>query len=109
MATYRNECMDCTLAYYASLETVHMNRWFVLGALLPWALYAFVYPQLPSWSARSGGFRAITTGVPALDVVLMFAVVSFFAGKAMITFRRWRHDRMFATCELAPAHAIVRD
>ncbi len=108
MATYRNECMDCTLAYYASLDTVHLNRWFVLGALLPWALYACVYSHLPAWSARSGGFRAITTGVPALDVVLVFAVGSVFAGKGMITFRRWWHGRAFATPGLAPARAFVR-
>lgn len=107
-ATYRQECIDCALAYYASLDTLHMRAWFVAGALLPWSLYASVYSDLPSWSARSGGYRAITTGVPALDVLLMFAFVSFFAGKAMVALRTWRHDRTFTRCELAPARQVSR-
>jgi len=106
MATYRDECLDCSLAYYESLEKVRLKAWFVVGALLPWALYASVYSNLPSWSARSGGFRAITTGVPALDVMIMFAVVSWFAGKAMIGLRKWFHHRSFVTRELARARLV---
>jgi hypothetical protein len=108
VATYRQECLDCALAYYASRDTVHMRAWYAVGAALPWLLYASVYSELPSWSERSGGFRAITTGVPALDVVLMFAFVSFFAGKAMVTLRTWWHDRVFARRELAPARVVAR-
>jgi len=105
-ATYRQECLDCALAYYESRDTLHVRVWFALGVALPWLLYASVYSQLPHWSERSGGFRAITTGVPALDVVLMFAFVSFFAGKAMVTLRMWRHDRTFERRELAPARVV---
>ena len=109
MAAYRQECISCALAYYDSLDKVRMNVWFVIGALFPWYLYALIYPSLPSWDARSGGFRAITTGVPALDVLIMFAIVSVFAGKAMITLRKWRHDRTFVSSEPPRAQLVVRD
>lgn len=106
MAMDRQECVDCALAYYDSLDNLHLNAWFGLGALVPWAAYAALYDHLPSWSARSGGYRAITTGVPALDVVIMFAVMSVFAGKAMIGLRKWQHGRSFVTRELARAKLI---
>ena len=106
MAAYRDECLDCSLAYYDSLEKVHLNVWFVIGALLPWTLYASVYSHLPSWSERSGGFRAITTSFPALDILIMVAVVSWFSGKAMIGLRKWFHHRSFVTRDLARARLV---
>jgi hypothetical protein len=104
----RNECVDCALAYYDSADKLHMSRWFLAGAAVPWALYALVYSHLPDWSARSGGPRAITTGVPALDVVIMFAITSVFAGKAMMGLRKWAHRRSFVTRELARAKLARR-
>jgi hypothetical protein len=95
LATYSNDCLDCALAYHASADKLHINLWFALGAALPWLVYASVYTQLPGWSARSGGFRALTTGIPALDVLIMFAVTSVFAGKALMGVRRWLHRRSF--------------
>ncbi len=106
MATYREECIDCALAYYDGLDKLHLNAWFALGALVVWIAYAALYPALPSWSARSGGYRAITTGVPALDVAIMFAVISVFAGKAMMGVRKAIHRRSFVTRELARAKLI---
>jgi hypothetical protein len=106
MAMDRQECVDCALAYYDSLDRLHMPVWFAIGALVPWIAYAALYAQLPSWSARSGGPRAITTGVPALDVVIMFTVMSVFAGKAMMRLRKWSHERSFVTRELARAKLV---
>jgi hypothetical protein len=106
MAAYENTCLDCAVAYYDSLERVRMNVWFAVGALVPWTLYAAVYAHLPSWSERSGGFRAITTGFPALDVVIMFAIVSVFSGKAMMGLRRALHRKSFVTRELARARLV---
>jgi len=106
MAAYRDECLDCAIAYYDSLEDLHLNVWFMLGALQPWAFYAAIYSHLPIWSERSGGFRAITTGLPALDVVIMFAVMSWFAGKAMVALRKWLHQRSFVTRQLARARLV---
>ena len=106
MATYRQECVDCALAYYDSLDKLHLNVWFALGALVPWAAYIGIFSHLPSWSTRSGGFRAITTGFPALDILIMFTVMSVFAGKAMMGLRKWWHHRSFVTRELARARLV---
>ena len=108
MATYREECVDCALQYYDSLDKLQLNAWFVFGALLPWTVYASIHSHLPSWSARSGGFRALTTGFPALDVLIMFTVMSVFAGKAMMGLRKWFHHRSFVTRELARARLVRR-
>lgn len=102
----RMECVDCALAYYDSLDRISMNAWFAAGASLVWIAYAALYPALPSWSARAGGYRALTTGVPALDVLIVFAITSVFAGKAMMGLRKWRHDRSFVTRELARARLV---
>jgi hypothetical protein len=106
MAIDRDTCVDCAVAYYDDLDRVHMGAWFVAGFLLPWAAYVALYDYLPSWSARAGGFRAITTGVPALDVVIMFTITAVFAGKAMMGLRKWHHRRSFVTRELARAQLL---
>ena len=106
MAVYREECVDCALAYYDSLDKLHLNAWFAAGVALVWSAYIALYPWLPSWDLRAGGFRAITTGVPALDTLIMFAVVSVFAGKAMMGLRKWFHRKSFVTRELARAKLV---
>ena len=106
MAIERETCIDCALAYYDSLEKVRMNAWFIAGFLLPWGAYIGMLPDLPSWSERSGGYRAMTTGVPALDVLIIVGFVSVFAGKAMIGLRKWMHRRTFVTRELARAKLV---
>jgi hypothetical protein len=106
MAIERDTCVDCALAYYDSVDRLRMHAWFFVGFALPWMLYASVYDQLPSWSARSGGYRAITTGVPALDVLIMFAITAVFAGKAMMGLRKWHHRRSFVTRQLARARLV---
>ena len=106
MALERNSCLDCALAFYDSRDKLHMKAWFLAGFILPWALYVSMLPHLPSWSERSGGFRAMTTGVPALDVLIIVGFVSVFAGKAMMGLRKWLHDRTFVTRELARARLV---
>ncbi|HEY5947870.1 MAG TPA: hypothetical protein VIV40_20360 [Kofleriaceae bacterium] len=106
IALYEQSCVDCAIAYYDSRDRLHVGAWFALGFGALWLLYAAVYDQLPSWSARSGGFRAITTGVPALDVVIMFTVAAVFAGKAMVGLRRWWHRRTFVERALARARLV---
>ncbi|HEY5926690.1 MAG TPA: hypothetical protein VIV11_33620 [Kofleriaceae bacterium] len=106
LAIEGDNCLDCAVAYYDSLDKVNLNVWFALGALMPWTLYAAIFSALPSWDARSGGFRAITTGFPALDVIIMFAVMSVFAGKAMMGLRKWFHRKSFVTRELARAKLV---
>ena len=106
LAIEREECVDCALAYYDSLDTLHLNMWFAAGALVPWASYAALYSRLPDWSARSGGFRALTTGFPALDILIMVAFTSFWCGKAMMGLRKWNHRRSFVTRELARAKLV---
>jgi hypothetical protein len=105
-AAYEQGCVDCALAYYDSRDELHTKAWFALGFGALWLVYAAVYSHLPSWSARSGGFRAITTGMPALDVLIMFTIVAVFAGKAAVALRRRWHRRTFVTRELARAKLI---
>ena len=88
-------CADCELAYYESRDTLHIHVWFVIGFALPWLLMALTSDHLPSWSARSGGMRAITTGYPMLDVLIMTTVVAVFAGKGAMGLRQWFHRRSF--------------
>jgi hypothetical protein len=106
LAIDRQECVDCALAYYDSVDKLNLPAWFALGFASLWLVYAAVYAHLPSWSARSGGPRAITTGVPALDVVIMFTIMAVFAGKAAVALRRSWHRKSFMTRELARAKLI---
>jgi hypothetical protein len=106
MALEQDTCIDCALAFYDSQEKLHMKAWFFSGVVLIWGIYIAMLPALPDWSARSGGFRAITTGVPALDVLIMFGFTSVFAGKAMMGLRKWLHRRTFVTRELARARLV---
>ncbi|HEX5059965.1 MAG TPA: hypothetical protein VFV99_11430 [Kofleriaceae bacterium] len=103
---HRDTCLDCALAFYDSQDKLHLNAWFIAGFILPWALYLRMLPDLPSWSERSGGYRAMTTGFPALDVLIIVGFVSVFAGKAMIGLRKWMHRRTFVTRELARAKLV---
>jgi hypothetical protein len=108
MAVYIDTCDDCALAYYDSRERMRPSVWFVIGFGLPWLAYAALYEHLPAWSARSGGFRAITTGVPALDVLVIFAITAVFAGRAMVGLRSWLHRRSFMTGAMPRATLHVR-
>lgn len=90
-------CAECELAYHESRGDLKMSLWFLVGFALPWIFFAGIYEHLPSWSARSGGARAITTGVPMLDVIIMFTVVAVFAGKAAMGLRVAHHRRAFIT------------
>src|SRR5688572_28572514 len=64
-------CAECELEYHEEREGLGLTRWFVGGFALPWAGLAAISDALPDWSARSGGHRAITTGVPMLDILIM--------------------------------------
>lgn len=88
-------CAECELAYQESRGTLKRWAWFLAGFALPWIFLAGIAKHLPSWSARSGGPRAITTGVPMLDVLIIFTVIAVFAGKAAIGIREAFHRRTF--------------
>jgi len=88
-------CVPCELAYHESRDKLRLNLWFALGFLVPWGWLFAMRDSLPSWSARSGGVRAITTGIPMLDVLIMFSIIAVFAGKAASGLRSWMHRREF--------------
>ena len=88
-------CTACEIAFQDSRHSLRLWAWFVVGFYVPWALFVAIYEHLPSWSARSGGVRAITTGVPMLDVVIMFSVMAVFAGKGAMGLRESLHRRSF--------------
>lgn len=88
-------CTACELAYQDSKHALPMNRWFALGFALPWIFILGIHEHLPSWSARSGGYRAITTGVPMVDVLIMTAVTAVFAGKIAMGIRGALHRERF--------------
>lgn len=105
---FRGEaCAECELAYHEDKDRLHMNRWFLLGFALPWVAFAAAYDLLPSWSERSGGFRAITTGVPMLDVILVCTATAVFAGKGMVGLRAKLHRRSFIGQTPTVASAVV--
>jgi hypothetical protein len=105
-AIEHDTCIDCAVAYYDDLDRLDLRAWFLGGFMLPWGAYAALYEHLPSWSARSGGYRAITTGVPAFDVLIMFAIIAVFSGKAAMGVRKSVHRRSFVTRELARAKLV---
>jgi hypothetical protein len=90
-------CNACELTYHESKSALHMNRWFAVGFALPWLFLLGIVDHLPSWSARSGGARAITTGVPMLDVLIMATVAAVFAGKIAMSIRTALHRERFIT------------
>jgi hypothetical protein len=96
-------CVECELAYHEERGQLMLGWWFVAGLAVPWVLFLGILEHLPSWSARSGGVRAITTGVPMLDVIIMFSILSIFAGKAAIGLRSAFHRGQFM--RLAPTSA----
>jgi hypothetical protein len=105
----REACAECELAYHEERDGLGLNRWFLGGFALPWAGLAAISDTLPEWSMRAGGFRAITTGVPMLDILIMTAVVGVFAGKAAIGIRSWLHRRSFMGSRTPPvAKAAMR-
>ncbi len=93
-ASVSGTCLDCEVAYYESRDTVPLRAWFVGGALLPWPVLASQWAEL-SVMPRSGGFRAITTGFPALDALAMTVFASMWLGLAAVAMRRWVHRRRF--------------
>ena len=105
---FANErCAECELAFHESRDSLRLWAWFVVGFYVPWALFVAIYEHLPSWSARSGGVRAITTGVPMLDVVIMFTVMAVFAGKGAMGVREWLHRRKFLAQSAQPLDDLV--
>ena len=72
-----------------------MRTWFFVGFALPWLLLVAFHDSLPSWSARSGGHRAITTGVPMFDVLIMVTITAVFAGRAAMAIRGSMHRGAF--------------
>jgi hypothetical protein len=95
----REACAECELQYHDEREEIRFGSWFAAGFALPWAGLLAISDALPSWSARSGGYRAITTGVPMIDILLMTLVIAVFAGKAAMGIRSAVHRRQF----MAPA------
>jgi hypothetical protein len=109
----REACAECELRYHEDRERLSLRAWFGAGFAMPWALLTAVSETLPSWSARSGGFRAITTGVPMLDIVIMTGVIAVFAGKAAVAIRSSLHRRAFMRpvsrgAEALPARPVAR-
>jgi hypothetical protein len=96
--------VTCELEYYESRDRLPLGMWFGLGFAVPWALYTALVSavELP---ARSGGVRAFTTGLPALDLAIMTAVVAVFAGKLAVGVRRWLHRREFDRTPVIGARA----
>ncbi|MFN0245828.1 MAG: hypothetical protein ACKV2T_02900 [Kofleriaceae bacterium] len=88
-------CGECELAYHEQRDQLRLGWWFVAGLAVPWILFLGIFDHLPSWSARSGGVRAMTTGIPMLDVVIMFSILSGFAGKAAMGLRSACHRNAF--------------
>jgi len=99
-------CVACELEYYESRDQLPTGMWYGLGFFVPWAAFTALITtvDLPS---RSGGVRAFTTGLPALDVAIMTAVVAVFAGKLAVKIRRWLHRREFDRTPVA-SHALIR-
>ena len=88
-------CNECELEYHESRDGLKLNLWFLAGFALPWIVFAGILDKLPSWSARSGGIRAITTGIPMLDCIIMFSVVAVIAGKGAMGLRSAFHRNAF--------------
>jgi hypothetical protein len=88
-------CTDCEIVYQSRRGELQVYPWFLLGFVVPWGYVLAMWNHLPGWSARSGGVRAITTGVPMLDVMIMCTVAAVFAGKAAASLRRKLHRRAF--------------
>lgn len=93
-------CPPCEVAYYESRDRLNTPAWFVLGFVLPWFAFAGIVAtqDLPH---HSGGVRAITTGIPMLDLTIMAVIVGVFSGKAMLAARRWFHRREFERARVA--------
>jgi hypothetical protein len=90
-------CNACELAYHESKSALRLNAWFAAGFTMPWLFLLGIHEHLPSWSARSGGARVITTGVPMVDVLLMATVTAVFAGKLAMGIRTALHRERFIT------------
>jgi hypothetical protein len=88
-------CAACELAYFESRDVLRLEVWFLIGFVLPWMLLVALHGHLPSGSARAGGHRAITTGVPLLDVALMAMVAAVLLGTTARGLRIWLHRRAF--------------
>lgn len=102
-------CNGCELAYCESKSALRLNAWFAVGLAMPWLFLLGIRDHLPSWSARSGGFRAITTGVPMVDVLIMTTITAVFAGKIAMGIRLALHrERFIARPERTPARESAR-
>jgi hypothetical protein len=88
-------CAKCELAYQQSRDRLNRVGFFLLGLALPWVIFAGIWDYLPSWHARSGGIRAITTGIPMLDVIIMFSVTSIIFANGAVGLREAAHRRAF--------------
>jgi len=100
-------CSECELQYHDEREDIRFNGWFAAGFALPWAGLMAIRDVLPEWSARSGGHRAITTGVPMLDVLIMVLIIAVFAGKAAVGLRGVAHRRAFMAPARMPRAGVV--
>lgn len=80
---------------------MNTGAWFALGFVVPWLMFAWVAAtaDLPQ---RAGGFRAITTGFPLLDIAIMTAILAVFGGKLAVAVRRWFHRRAFERVLVGP-------
>lgn len=90
-------CQPCEWEYQGRRSVRRERAWFAAGFALPWLVLAQTTDALPSWSARSGGLRAITTGVPMLDVLIAVTATAVFAGKGLIALRGWLLRRTFVS------------
>lgn len=91
-------CAACELVYLERRGRIRTRVWAALGFALPWPLYLALLPSIPE--AGSGGMRAITTGIPKLDFLIMTLVASYALGRGVAALRLAAARRRF----LAEAH-----
>lgn len=87
-------CSTCDVDYFESRDRLNTGVWFGLGFALPWMVAAPVMASVDLPEA-AGRMRAMSTGVPLLDLAVMTTVVAVLCGKGLLGLRRWFHRREF--------------
>jgi len=104
---FSETCAACDLAYYESRDRLHQRAWFALGFALPWIAFVAIMATA-TFPRYVGGMRSFSTGSPQLDFAIMTAIISVFAGKAVLALRRWVHRREFDEAASASRRSIVQ-
>jgi hypothetical protein len=88
-------CPPCAAAFVLGSERLRPRLWFVLGFALPFSLLVAAAPAMARQPYYGGGYRAITTGIPLLDVSIVTAIVAVLVGKLAVHLRVGRYRRRF--------------